>query len=125
MLSPQSSILSLPRSLTYNTVATVVSHGRLQLELSELCDLIEARDSLARAEIVSAECYVQRSGLWNHRFLILHLRREGRKDMYLRMDRRAANNISFTELVWTSGQTQARDEVFGLLLRRRRYYNQC
>lgn len=72
------------------------------------------RDSLARAEIVSAECYVQRFGLFNHRFLILHLRREGRKDMYLRMDRRAANDVSLTELVWSSGQTQSRDEVFVL-----------
>lgn len=31
--------------------------------------------------------------------------------MYLRMDRRAEKDISLTELVWASGQTQARDEV--------------
>lgn len=93
------------------TVTTVVSHGVLQLDLSELCDLIAARSSLARAEIVSAECYVQRIGLINHRFLILHLRREGRKDIYLRIDRRAARDVSLTELVWASGQTHAQDEV--------------
>jgi len=92
-------------------VATVVSHGVLQLELSELCDLIAARSSLARADIVSAECYVHRVGLINHRFLVLHLKREGRQDIYLRIDRRAARDISLTELVWASGQTRARDEV--------------
>lgn len=37
--------------------------------------------------------------------------------MYLRMDRRAAKDISLTELVWASGQTQARDEVRVLLSR--------
>lgn len=96
-------------------MTTIVSHGLLQLELSELCDLIEARRSLSLAEIISVECYAQRVGLIVHRFLVLHLRREGRKDMYLRMDRRAAKDISLTQLVWASGQTQARDEVRRLL----------
>jgi hypothetical protein len=93
------------------TVTTVVSHGVLQLDLSELCDLIAVRSSLSRAEIVSAECYVQRIGLFSHRFLVLHLQREGRKDIYLRIDRRAARDVSLTELVWASGQTHAQDEV--------------
>lgn len=96
-------------------MTTIVSHGLLQLELSELCNLIKARRSLSLAEIVSVECYAQRVGLILHRFLVLHLRREGRKDMYLRMDRRAAKDVSLTELVWASGQTQARDEVRLLL----------
>ena len=93
------------------TVTTVVSHGVLQLDLSELCDLIAARGSLSQAEIVSAECYVQHVGLINHRFLILHLQRGGRKDIYLRIDRRADSDVSLTELVWASGQTRARDEA--------------
>lgn len=110
-MSPSLSLQPVSRSPTYGTVSTVVSYGVLELELSELCRLILTRASLARAEIVSAECYAQRTGIVTHRFLILHLKRDRRKDMWLRMDRRAKGDVSLMELLWSSGQTQAKDEV--------------
>ncbi|KAF8309921.1 hypothetical protein DL93DRAFT_2230639 [Clavulina sp. PMI_390] len=102
---------SIARSATYATTATIISFGVLQLSLSELCDLITIRSSLANAEILSVESYSQRVNFITHRFLILRLRRQGRKDVYLRLDRRAASEISLTKLVFSGGHTVARDEA--------------
>lgn len=107
-------IPSLSRTPSLHSVATVVSHGYLQLELRELCGLINTRRSLADAKILSVECYRQRIGVINHRFLLLHLQREERKDMYLRMDRRAAEGVNLMAFAKASGQTPARDEVCDL-----------
>lgn len=51
--------------------------------------------SLELAQIVSVECYGQRSVLGAiHRFLVLHLRRPDRSDTYLRLDHRRARTLS-------------------------------
>ena len=73
---------------TTRSAATVISHGVLRLLISDICDLIRTRRSLHRAEVVSTECYCRRRGAIFHRFLILELRRAGRKDLWLRIDRR-------------------------------------
>ncbi|KAF8309931.1 hypothetical protein DL93DRAFT_2230647 [Clavulina sp. PMI_390] len=103
--------IPLARTSTSDTTGTVISHGLFYLSLSELCDLIETRASLSNAEILFVECYCQRVNFITHRFLVLHLRRKGRKDIYLRLDRRAANDVGLTRLVLARGQTQARDEA--------------
>ncbi|KAF8309922.1 hypothetical protein DL93DRAFT_2230640 [Clavulina sp. PMI_390] len=109
----RSDTVSITRSATYATTATVISSGVLLLSLSELCDLIDIRSSLANADILSVECYAQRVNLnfVLHRFLILHLRRQGRKDVYLRMDRRADGGVSLPKMMLQRGQTAAHDEA--------------
>lgn len=94
-----------------SSVESLISYGCLELTLSELCDTIKTRRLLASAEIISVECYYQFLGLIKHRFLLLHLRRKGKRDVYMRLDRRAAEDTGPFELVWASGKTSTRDEV--------------
>ena len=58
------------------------------LSVSQLCDVIKQHRSLRRAEILSTECYTEYTGRVVHRFLLLELHREGRKDIWPRLDRR-------------------------------------
>ena len=67
--------------------ATVVSHGILRLLISDVCELIRTHRSLHDAEVVSTECYYRRRRSIYHRFLVLELRRTGKKDLWLRIDR--------------------------------------
>ncbi|KAF8314085.1 hypothetical protein DL93DRAFT_2080589 [Clavulina sp. PMI_390] len=103
------SLSPVRRTFTNASTSTVISYGVLQMSLSELCSIIIERPSLYFAEILSIECYSERVSFITHRFLILHLRRKGRKDVYLRMDRRAG--VGLARLLSTSGVSSARDEV--------------
>lgn len=76
-----------------------------------MCDLVTKHKSLQRARIVSAECYAEKLGVVMHRFVILELKREGRKDIYLRLDRRRERNISTLNFLAASGTSLSNDTV--------------
>lgn len=76
-----------------------------------MCQYIDDHKSLQKAEIVSAECYSVQSGAVTHRFIVLELRREGRKDVFLRLDRRRGENVSVLRFIAVAGVTKANDRV--------------
>jgi hypothetical protein len=82
--------------------------------VSQLCDVVKQHRSLMQAEILSTECYTESSRGVVHRFLILELRREGRKDIWLRLDRRPGSSIS--QLVLNAGTVRAKDTVRTIFL---------
>lgn len=87
------------------------SLGVLDLSVSELCQLIQQRRSLQRAIITKTEGYAERSGSVVHRFLVVELKREGKKLICLRLDRRRGEGVSPISLISASGVTSANDTV--------------
>lgn len=80
--------------------------------LSVLCDYIRDHKSLGSAEIVSAMTYTQRTSfVVKHRFLLLHLRRKAKKEVYLRLDRLRSDELSAAGFVAAGGQVAANDIV--------------
>lgn len=65
----------------------VPSRGLLHLSLEEFLFLV-SEPSLRNAEIVSIEQYCQSSGAITRRFLVLEIQTQGRKSVFLRLDRR-------------------------------------
>lgn len=57
------------------------------------------------------EGYAERSGVILHRFLVLELKREDKKPIYLRLDRRLGEGVSRMTLLRASGVTSANDTV--------------
>ncbi|KAF8338042.1 WD40-repeat-containing domain protein [Cantharellus anzutake] len=91
------------------SVLSTRSTGRT-FPLRDLCEkVIEKHLWLQMARIVSASCYSQSRNLILHRFLILQLRRPGRNDIWLRIDRRAG--LGILSLVRKLGTTPAHDTV--------------
>lgn len=98
--------------LSLESVGTVIpTVGRIDLSFSELCEYIHAHNNLSRAEIVTLECYAENIGTVTHRFLLARLRRPGRKDAYIRLERQRGENISAFRLLRQSGVTPANDTV--------------
>lgn len=83
----------------------------MDLSLADVCIHIDAHPSLRAAEIVSTECYALRAGAVTHRFVVLELRRQGRKDVWLRLDRRRGEKVSIFRFLSASGITDANDRV--------------
>jgi len=104
-ITPTNSPIPRRRSMssirTTCTTASLVSYGILQLPLEEFCDLIREHRSLQKAEILSTETHCKMNGPVPHRFLLLELRREGSKDLWLRLDRRRDKDISFLRFAAT------------------------
>jgi hypothetical protein len=96
-ITPSNSPIHRRRSMssirTTCTTASLVSYGVLQLPLEEFGDLIREHRSLQKAEILSTETHCKMNGPVPHRFLLLKLRREGSKDLWLRLDRRRDRNV--------------------------------
>lgn len=108
-LSRDSSKLSLA---SVSTVSTAIpKYGVIDLSLRDVCRYIDDHKSLRTAEIVSTECYSDKGGAVTHRFLILELQREGRKDVWLRLDRQRGENVSVLRFLAVSGVTKANDRV--------------
>ena len=94
------------------SVSTAVPHvGRIYMQLDDLCAYIDVHPSLQQAEIVATECYVEAARAVKHRFLIVELRRRGRKDVFLRLDRRREEGVPIAKFVLWSGKTKANDVV--------------
>lgn len=93
---PQSSAASLH---------TVIDFGTLSMLVSQFCEVIQRHHSLRRAKILSTECYIESI----HRFLVMELSREGRKNVWFRLDRRTGN--SAVGLALAGGMVPAYDTV--------------
>ena len=79
--------------------------------MDEFCKLIRERRSLQRAEILLTETHCKMNGAIPHRFLLLKLHREGRKDLWLRLDRRRDRHVPFVFFAATFFATPAHDMV--------------
>lgn len=87
------------------------SVGVVDLSLTHVCDRIDAHSSLRAAQILSTECYAVKAGAVMHRFIVLELRHQDRKDVWLRLDRRRGEKVSLLQFLAASGMTQANDRV--------------
>lgn len=107
---------SLGRTFTNASKDSIDLDGQPRtFTLSQLCDFIAKHPSLQTAGIVSCSCYAQRTSLLViHRFLILQLRRTGRKDVWLRLDRLRSPNVALIEFSLTGGVTPSNDMVRSL-----------
>lgn len=81
------------------------------LSVPELCELIRQSQSLQQAIIAMTEGYKEHLGGIVHRFLVLELTREGKKPIWLRLDRRLGKDVSRMSLILASGVTNANDTV--------------
>ena len=97
------------RPFSTPSINTVIFCGVWNMSVSQLCDVIKQHRSLRRAEILSTQCYTEFNGRVVHRFLILELHREGRKDIWLRLDRRPGQ--STWQLLLAVGKAPAKDTV--------------
>ncbi|KAF8308164.1 hypothetical protein DL93DRAFT_2171326 [Clavulina sp. PMI_390] len=103
--------LSLRKVDTRSTMHTIVPiYGVLDLSLLEVCKYVDDETTLQTAIIVSSECYAIRSGAVIHRFVVLELHRPGRKDIWLRLDRRR-EDVSARKLLAAFGTTRANDKA--------------
>lgn len=95
-----------------DSLASIMEDGTLSMHLQVLCDYIRDHQSLSEATIVSASSYSQRSALLvKHRFLLLHLRRTGKGDVWLRLDRLRSDEKSLLGFVLSGGVVEANDIV--------------
>ncbi|KAF8308163.1 hypothetical protein DL93DRAFT_2159211 [Clavulina sp. PMI_390] len=103
------SFVSRGSTSTKGTVAP--QYGVINFSLADLCKYIDIHRSLQIAAIITSECYFEAAGPVLHRFLLLELRREGRKIIWLRLDRRRGENVSLIKFLSTSGVTKANDQA--------------
>lgn len=101
-----------------DSLAPHLNASGVTLPLTTLCNLIAQCASLERAQIISVECYKE----WSkygvlHRFLIFHLRRPERSDVWLRVDRKAITGVSIPKFIRGRGRTEANDTVSHIPLR--------
>lgn len=83
--------------------------GVLDISLLDLCDKIRHYHSLHRSTILSASTYVERRSLLApHRFVVLCLHRTGKRDVWMRLDRKPTSR---TDLAAGFGITPANDRV--------------
>lgn len=91
--------------------SVVPKYGIIDFSLADVCRYIDDHKSLQTAEVISTECYSEKKGAATQRFLILELRRPGRKDIWLRLDRRKGENAPLFRFLALSGVTKTNDRV--------------
>lgn len=97
---------------TVTSAGSVVPElGILHLSLHDLCMYISNHRCLRKATILSTQCYYHNAGVVIHRFLLLELHRENRKNIWVRLDRRRGEGVSLFSFMLTSGVTKANDTV--------------
>jgi hypothetical protein len=102
--------LSLLTINTIHSLQTVVHPGEvLHLTLDGLCHTIDNHPSLQTARILSTAVYVEPNALMApHRCIVMHIERDARREIWLRLDRRPTSRIA---LVTRLGSTRANDQV--------------
>lgn len=80
------------------------------IPLHILLDVIKRHRSLQEARIVQADSY-RNSGPAQHRFIVLQLERDGRDQIWLRIDRRRDRKRSLLNFAINGGTTPANDRV--------------
>lgn len=103
----------LGSALSVESNSTVIPHnGGFGGQLKQLCSLIESHPTLQNAQIISVECFSESIFVRiHHRFLILELEREGKKNIWLRLDRRRAKIDGTIKFLRGRGTTRANDTV--------------
>lgn len=98
--------------MSMDSLATIAGGSTLVMHLEVLCSYIRDHKSLSSATIQSASTYRQRSSLVvRHRFLVLHLRREGKRDVWLRLDRLRSEEKDLMGFVAAGAQVNSNDIV--------------
>lgn len=98
--------------MSVDSLASVAEGGTLSMHLQILCNYIKDHNSLSNGTILSASTYTQRTSLVvKHRFLLLHLRRKGKRDIWLRLDRLRSRDLAVLGFVFAGGQVEANDIV--------------
>lgn len=106
-LTQMTSRLSIKSTLTF-----IPHNGGFGGQLSHLCSLIGSYSALQNARIISAECHTESIALKIvHRFLILELMREGKKNIWIRLDRRRAKILGTLRFLRNHATTPANDTV--------------
>ncbi|KAF8344351.1 uncharacterized protein EI90DRAFT_2964283 [Cantharellus anzutake] len=101
------SLVSAFSTFSNGSVLSFRSTGAIY-PLEDLCDrVIDKHMWLQMARIVSTSCYSQYRNFVLHRFLIFRLYRPEKKDIWLRIDRKAGSTI--LSLVRKGGKTRAND----------------
>lgn len=109
---PPTEIYPIARVLTSTSVATVLPSAQiLRTSLRELCVLISSHVSLQTAKIVSTEGYAMITNAIVHRFLLLELRRDGKRGIWLRLDRLRGRKGSMFKFLRNGGVSDANDRV--------------
>lgn len=86
------------------------------MPLRYLCDYIHEHKSLAKAIILSASTYSRRASLAvKHRFLVLRLRRTGKRDIWLRLERLRSRGVNIPGFIVAGGEVEANDIVSRLV----------
>ena len=89
-------------------------NGFHEMSTLEFCDTVQRSRSLKSAKIMSIKGYLQMLGIIPHRFLVIHLQRDERKDAWLRLDRRTDRSVGTTRLIVQGGVTESNDTVRSL-----------
>lgn len=99
--------------LSRNTNQSVVDdYGVLSFNLAQWCAKVKASRSLSEAKIVNIFCRYSVSGAITHRYLICQLRRRGKNDIWLRLDRRGDNSgRGILRFISAGSQCPANDTV--------------
>lgn len=100
---------NLTQATAYSTILN--DGGTLVHSFAKFCAKVRSSRSLGKAIIQSVECYRQSSGPVMHRFLLFHLRRRKRRDIWLRIDRQLAPNLTLPKFFARYFQSAANDSV--------------
>lgn len=112
---PRNNIYLGLRNVIRGAVASRVSVNTLidtdmvmNLSLERLCTFIDNHQSLQRASIVQSRTFVEKKRFAPHRFIILELHRYGRKNVWIRLERKPTSPGA---LVSGKGRTPSNDVV--------------
>lgn len=95
---------------------TFLEHGPdPTMPLRDLLNVIERHRSLQHARIVCAQSYQHFNGRVTHRFIILELEREGRQQIWLRIDRGRVESEGLLRFVRRGAIGDADDRVYHFL----------
>lgn len=97
---------AVPSRVSVNTV--VDTDAVTELPLRDLCTLIDEHQSLQCAAIVKSCTFVEKKPIAPHRFIVLELHRQGRKHIWLRLERKPESRAA---LVSGIGRTPSNDVV--------------
>jgi hypothetical protein len=85
--------LSLLTLDTIDSLQTVGHPGEvLHLTLDGLCHTIDNHPSLQTARILSTAVYVESNAIMPHRCIVMHIERDGRREIWLRLGSTRAND---------------------------------
>lgn len=101
--------MSLNSTFSADTFISPDSDHTIALRI--LCDVISKHRSLQAAQIVKLEAYKRFSGGVTHRYIVLELEREGRQQVWLRVDRRRYKEENMIRFIARGTRSRANDQV--------------